>query len=117
MKAKLLAMAVVLAFSGAAIAGEMSGGSSNPAEKGTPTTPKQPNETQPGQASAAGDKDTKGMKKDKGMKEGMKGDKMGKSDKMGMKGESMNAGNPAEKGSKTPSQPNETQPGTGSVKK
>ena len=124
MKAILMAAAVALAFSGAALAADKSGmdkggGSANPGEKGSPTTPKQPNETQPGS-----------MDKDKGKGKGMKGEKGAgpmKSDTMsggtgmsggsGMSSGASNPGNPAEKGSRTPGQPSETQPGSGSVKK
>ena len=126
------AAAVILAMSGGVVAGEMSGGgSANPAADKGVTTPKQPNETQPGSMSGTGAmKD--GSRSDKAAAKGsakgeMKGDAM--SGGSGMKGSSSssgsasgmssggsNIGNPAEKGPKTPAQPNETQPGSGSNK-
>jgi hypothetical protein len=123
------AAAIAMALSGAVAAGETS---SNPATQGSTTSPSQPNETQPGMGGGA----TKGDKG--GMKGGAKstdsgksstsmdaGKSSGKSTAKGsgkgsdMKGDmsSPNPGNPAEKGGKGPSQPNETQPGMGSVKK
>lgn len=125
----LMAAAVALTFSGAVTAGEMKGSSgmgsmdsSNPAEKGI-RTPTQPNETQPGMSgSMKGD----GMKKGERMKDSsksrssMKGGGEMKGDAMsgGSMGKgNMSSGNPAEKGVRTPSQPNETQPGMGPNKK
>jgi hypothetical protein len=131
MKTKLWTVAaVVLAMSGAAVAGEMSGsgGGSNPASEKGVKTPKQPNETQPGMGAGAGDMkgDSKGSKGKGSAKGEMKGDAMGGGTGMkagsgssgGMSSGGSNMGNPAEsKGAKTPSQPNETQPGMGSNKK
>ena len=103
----LMAAAVALTFSGAVTAGEMKGSSgmgsmdsSNPAEKGI-RTPTQPNETQPGMSgSMKGD----GMKKGERMKDSSKS-------RSSMGSDTMSSGNPAEKGIRTPTQPNETQPG------
>jgi hypothetical protein len=128
------AAAVILAISGAAFAGEMSGsgGSANPASEKGVKTPQQPNESQPGMSAGTGDRkggSEKGMKGEKGkgsakgaMKDdatgGGSGMKAGSGSSSGMSGGSSNMGNPADaKGSKTPSQPNETQPGMGSNKK
>jgi hypothetical protein len=127
------AAAVVLAVSGAALAADRSspGGSANPASEKGVKTPQQPNETQPGMGAGTGDRkgdnaDTKGAKSEKGASKGtgkgeMKGDAMGGGSGMkggsGMSSGSSNPGNPAEKGVKTPAQPNETQPGMGSNKK
>lgn len=124
------AVAVVLAVSGAAVASDMSsgtGGGSNPASEKGVKTPKQPNESQPGMSAGTGDR--KGKSDKAGTRRSAKGEM--KSDTMsggtGMKGGSSstsgmgsggsNMGNPAEKGAKTPSQPNESQPGMGGNKK
>jgi hypothetical protein len=135
MKVQILAAAAVaVVFSAGVYAGESGksgpagttdSSSANPATKGSPKTPAQPNETQPGMnsgnPSADMKGDAKGMRRDKS---GSKGDGMGKGDSMsagkgssGMSSGSSNPGNPAEKGVRTPSQPNETQPGMGSNKK
>ena len=129
------AATVILAVSCSAIAGEMSsgsGGAANPASGQGVKTPSQPNETQPGMMSGAGDmKGEKGARGSKGAGTGsakgeLKGDAVsggsgmqaGSGSASGMSsGSNPNPGNPAEKGVRTPSQPNETQPGMGSHKK
>ena len=128
------AAAVVFAVSGAVVAGDMSsgGGAGNPASGQGVKTPSQPNETQPGMMSGAADKGhmkaDKGARSSKGTAKGsakgeLKGDAMsggsgmqaGSGSGSGMSsGGNPNPGNPAEKGVRTPSQPNETQPGMGS---
>lgn len=113
-----MAAAVVLATATPLWAGEMmksDAGSANPAVKGG--GPSQPNETQPGMAAGGDAAKGKGMRSNKGSSTSSKAATGAKSD---MKGETMgsssNPGNPATKGG-GPSQPNESQPGMGSVKK
>jgi hypothetical protein len=116
MNVKILMAASVIALSGAAFAGEMgtstdAGG--NPATKGA-KTPSQPNETQPGMN--GGNRSTTGTTVDQNTgSTGSSGE--GRTMSGDTSTRNPNPGNPAEKGARTPSQPNETQPGTGSVKK
>ena len=94
MKKHLCAVTVfALSMAGIASAGEMKSGTMDSGPKG-PT------------AAVTDCEKMTGAKRDQCMRDAKSG---------GMA--NPNPGNPAEKGARTPSQPNETQPGTGSVKK